>query len=154
RVAEAIVRDSRNSIVLHPHHKLRPEMQLSREDRKRLREALQDAFPTYDELRIMVGEATWLGDQDFRLEQISHTSNQSIVIYNLIDWAVRYGQLASLIHNALHSVPHNEKLQSLATHQVSATSVVSNPTSQSTLANRTPVGPGVALPLEEPPRSL
>jgi hypothetical protein len=76
---------------------------------KQFQAALLNAFTTVDTLREMVQFE--LGEN---LNRIAGGSDLSAIIFNLIDWAQRTGNLDRLLDGALASNPQNSDLQALA----------------------------------------
>ncbi len=81
-------------------------MRLTKEEYQELEFALLSAFPQKDNLKQMVRHQL-----DQRLETIVGGENQSIVIFNLIEWAETQGKLPELITGAHQENPGNPELQ-------------------------------------------
>jgi hypothetical protein len=82
--------------------------QLSGKQIGEIQEALLDAFPARDDLRMMVRI-----ELDEKLEAIADGSNQRVVIFNLISWAERTGRIDDLVQGALRQNQGNLALQKL-----------------------------------------
>lgn len=81
---------------------------------KRVRAAINDAFTSYDQLRLMVGEGNWSNLTNVQLEKIAKPDAQDIVVFNLVEWARRNGRLAELLTNCVMANPGHPGLRSLA----------------------------------------
>jgi hypothetical protein len=81
-----------------------------------LRDALLSAFPSYDELKMML-----LFELNERLEHYVDRGPMNTVVTNLILWAESRGQLDALIAGARAQIPGNVKLKQFAV-EVSLTS--------------------------------
>jgi formylglycine-generating enzyme required for sulfatase activity len=84
-------------------------MKLTGQKVQQICDALLDAYPTRDLLRMMVRV-----ELDQNLEEIAGGENQSVAIFNLVSWAERNGQIDELIAGALKRTPGNEALKQLA----------------------------------------
>jgi len=73
-----------------------------------LRDALLDAYGDADELRMMVRI-----ELDENLDAIAGGSNLRILIFNLVTWAERAGQVAALLDGAARHNAGNPALQQL-----------------------------------------
>jgi formylglycine-generating enzyme required for sulfatase activity len=73
-----------------------------------LQDALLDAFPARDDLRMMVRI-----ELDERLEAIADGSNQRVAIFNLVSWAERTGRIDDLVQGAYRQNQGNPALQKL-----------------------------------------
>lgn len=82
--------------------------QLSGRQIEEVQAALLDAFPSKDELRIMVRVHL-----DAHLETIADGPNQRVAIFNLVTWAERTGRMDDLVQGALRYSPGNPALQQL-----------------------------------------
>lgn len=81
-----------------------------------LQEALLDAYPARDDLRMMVRV-----ELDEQLEAIADGANQRIVIFNLVNWAERTGRLEALVQGAQRKNMGNPSMQQfLRTWQAAA----------------------------------
>lgn len=79
-------------------------------NRKRLREALIDAFPGWDPLRIMTSDYL-----DLNLAIVtSSNDNLETQAFELIEWAKAEGNLGDLVVAARYANPKNPKLQAFA----------------------------------------
>jgi formylglycine-generating enzyme required for sulfatase activity len=83
-------------------------MRLSGKQVKNFQDALLDAYPTKDALRMMVRVGL-----DQHLEAIADGENLQVVIFNLVSWAEQYGRLPELIQSAHDQNPGNPSLQRL-----------------------------------------
>ncbi len=81
-------------------------MRLDKSQRKQLREAIEDAFPTETKLKIMLSE-----EMDQTLNTIVNMGNLDEIVFDLIGWAEREEQLEKLIIGSFRSCPRNQKLQ-------------------------------------------
>ncbi len=85
-------------------------MELNKERRQELREALISAFPNKNALKIML-----LDQLDERLDNIVGGDNLTDIVNNLIvDWAEPQGRLEELIRGARQANPGNAKLREVA----------------------------------------
>jgi formylglycine-generating enzyme required for sulfatase activity len=84
-------------------------MQLTGKQVGDLQEALLDAFPTKDELRMLA--RIQLNET---LAAIADGANQRVVIFNLVSWAERTGRVADLVAGARGQNPGNPALQQFA----------------------------------------
>lgn len=71
--------------------------------------ALLDAYPSRDDLRIMVRI-----ELDETLEAIADGANQRVVTFNLVTWAVRSGRIEDLLEAGRRGNPGNPALAALA----------------------------------------
>ena len=83
-------------------------MQLSGKQIKETQEALLDAFPAKDELRMMVRI-----ELDETLDGIVDGANQRVVIFNLVTWAERNGRTNDLVQGAYNHNPGSPALRRL-----------------------------------------
>ena len=83
-------------------------MQLTGSQIQQIRDALLDAFPTRDALRMMVRI-----ELDENLDALAGGENQRVVIFNLVSWAEQNGRVDALIAGAYKQVPGNPALQEL-----------------------------------------
>jgi len=81
------------------------DLELSGEERGTFREALTDAYPVWNDLRIMVSDQL-----DQSLPLIAAQGNQRHVAFELIEWARAHGKLATLIEGSRRANPENNKL--------------------------------------------
>ena len=87
-------------------------LELDGRQRRALREALLDAFPTWGDLGMMVSDQL-----DERLATIAAESrNLELVANELIDWARSRGRSADLVVGARNSNPDNPRLFVVAQH--------------------------------------
>ncbi len=84
-------------------------MKLTGQRVQQICDALSDAYPTRDALRMLLRL-----ELDENLEEIAGGENQSVVVFNLVTWAERSGQIDELITAAQRRMPRNEGLQQLA----------------------------------------
>ncbi len=84
-------------------------MKLTGQRVQQICDALSDAYPTRDALRMLVRL-----ELDENLEEIAGGENQSVVVFNLVTWAERSGRIDELITHARRRMPGNEALQHLA----------------------------------------
>lgn len=78
--------------------------------RKELREALLDAFPTVDSFKILVADSL-----DTYLSDITRSQAPlEVMVFDTIEWAERCGRLSQLVLGALSSRPGNSRLRSAA----------------------------------------
>jgi len=85
-------------------------VQVSGPFRKRVREALESAYPTIDALGIMLQESL-----DVTLQAItSDRDSRQVVVFNLIVWAIAHGRLTELVQAAATDNPGNELLKEVA----------------------------------------
>ena len=82
--------------------------QLSGKQIGEIQEALLDAFPARDDLRMMVRI-----ELDETLEAIADGSNQRVVIFNLVSWAERTGRIDDLVQGAYRQNQGNPALRQL-----------------------------------------
>ena len=68
-------------------------------------DALLGAYPSRDDLRIMVTI-----ELDETLEAIADGANQRVVVFNLVTWAVRGGRVDDLLAGARRGNPGNRSL--------------------------------------------
>lgn len=97
-------------------------MKLSGKQLKEIQETLLDAFPTRDELRMMLRF-----ELDEKLEAIADGTNQRVLIFNLVTWAERNGRIDHLVHGACNHMPGNPALQQLQQTRRSAGSIQITP---------------------------
>lgn len=71
-------------------------------------DALSDAYPTRDALRMLLRL-----ELDENLEEVAGGENQSVAVFNLVTWAERSGRIDELIAAARRRMPGNEALQQL-----------------------------------------
>lgn len=76
---------------------------------KQLHKALQSAFPTRQELQILVNY-----ELDENLNTIASDSNLDDTIFELIRWAKAHGRLEQLLHAALNTRVDNPLMQAIA----------------------------------------
>ena len=74
-----------------------------------IRDALLDAYPTMDSLRMMVRI-----ELDENLVAIAGDENPRVIVFNLITWAERTARIDDLIAGAVRQNPNNQALQQLA----------------------------------------
>lgn len=84
-------------------------MNLSGQNRKQLRDALLDAFPTKSSLEQMLSL-----ELDKKLDTIALGNNLADIAFNLIQTSEAEGWIESLIFGACESNPKNDKLQAIA----------------------------------------
>jgi formylglycine-generating enzyme required for sulfatase activity len=84
-------------------------MKLTGQKVQQICDALIDAYPTRDLLRMMVRV-----ELDENLEEIAGGENQNVVVFNLVSWAERDGRIDELITRAHRRTPGNEALKQLA----------------------------------------
>lgn len=89
-------------------------MSLTPELRKQLREAIQTAYTSYDDLRIAIGEGTWQGLTNVRLEQFVKPDPLRLVVFNLVEWAENHGRVEDLYEVCVEGSPGNAELGQLA----------------------------------------
>ena len=82
--------------------------QLSGKQIGEIQEALLDAFPARDDLRMVVRI-----ELDERLEAIADGANQRVVIFNLVSWAERTGRIDDLVQGAYRQNMGNPALRKL-----------------------------------------
>ena len=87
-------------------------MKLTGQKVQQICDALIDAYPTRDLLRMMVRV-----ELDENLEEIAGGENQNVVVFNLVSWAERDGRIDELITRAHGRTPGNEALKQLAAEQ-------------------------------------
>ena len=87
-------------------------MKLTGQKVQQICDALIDAYPTRDLLRMMVRV-----ELDENLEEIAGGENQNVVVFNLVSWAERDGRIDELITRAHRRTPGNEALKQLAAEQ-------------------------------------
>lgn len=75
---------------------------------KQIQEALLDAYPTRDTLRMMVRYGL-----DQNLDAIATGDNLQVLVFNLVNWAEQYGRLDELVQQAYLQNPGNPSMQSL-----------------------------------------
>jgi hypothetical protein len=78
---------------------------------KRVRSAIGDAFSSYDELRLVVGEGAWANLTNVQLEKIAKPDSQGVVAFNLVRWANRRGRVRELVEICLAENPDHPDLQ-------------------------------------------
>src|SRR5271165_1261261 len=81
-------------------------MELTKEQRQLLREALPDAFPSWDKMSSMAGIRLGLNLE----AEVGHVSLESAA-FGLIQWAESQGRIEDLVHGAREENPGNEKLK-------------------------------------------
>lgn len=86
-------------------------------------DALLDAYPTRDTLRIMVRI-----ELEESLDAITDGANQRVVVFNLITWAERSGRLDDLVAGAVKQNPGNPALRALNLTPSPANAVQTRPT--------------------------
>ncbi len=97
-------------------------------------DALLGAYPSRDDLRIMVRI-----ELDETLEAIADGANQRVVTFNLVTWAVRSGRIDDLLAGARRGNPGNRALAALvAAWQAAAPAT---PAAQQPRATPSPAGP-------------
>ena len=84
-------------------------MKLTGRQIQQIRDALLDAYPTADSLRMMVRIEL---EQD--LAAIAGGENQRVLVFNLVSWAERNGCVQELIAGAYEEMPGNRELRRLA----------------------------------------
>ena len=84
-------------------------MEINGSQKKRLREALLSAFPTYKDLEMMVCDE--FGEN---LSSIAGNGNLKHTIFELIRWAIAQGRLEELIDAAHEQNTHNPQLKSIS----------------------------------------
>lgn len=78
--------------------------------RKELREALLEAFPSVDEFKIVVADSL-----DTYLTKISSIDLPlEVLVFNTIEWAESSGRLSQLVLGALSAKPDNSRLRAVA----------------------------------------
>lgn len=97
------------SEVGRAHETRKESMKLSGEQAKALREALLDAFPTQDELRVMLREET-----STSLDAIALGGSLSIVVSKVIADAEARGWMGALVDGARKANPNNSTLVNVA----------------------------------------
>ncbi len=80
-------------------------MKLSNSETEKFFEALLDAYPNYNQLKIMVKFK--LGEN---LENLSENTDNQTVVFNLIEWAEKTDKLLNLILGAYERNPGNSKI--------------------------------------------
>ena len=110
-------------------------MKLTGQNVQQICDALLDAYPTRDLLRMMVRV-----ELDRNLEEIAGGENQNVVIFNLVSWAERDGRIDELIERAHLRTPGNAPLRGLAAEWRAQASPGAPPQIVSPLA-RTVTGP-------------
>ena len=83
-------------------------MEISPTQRQQLSRALLAAFPSYDELNMMVSFGL-----DTNLETIAPRDEMSVVVLRLVDWAVANGQLEELLMTASRLNPSSAALAAI-----------------------------------------
>lgn len=91
-----------------------PEPELTKEQRKQLREALISAFPSKSKLKMML-----LEELDVRLDIVVGGETYDDTVSELILWAEGEGRLEELISGAIDRVSGNPKLRKFA-HSLSS----------------------------------
>jgi len=86
-------------------------MELNGQQRKKLRLALQQAFPTREALARMVDEDL---DAGASLNEISNSGSLETDVYELIVWAIARGSVMQLLIAAMEANPDNPKLREFA----------------------------------------
>jgi uncharacterized caspase-like protein len=81
------------------------QMMLSGSQRKLLREALMDAFPTQIDFEIMVDE-----ELDVRLSHVVADGTYELKVFSFIEWAEAMGTLADVVLASIRANPNNRKL--------------------------------------------
>ncbi len=81
---------------------------LTKSQLKQLQEALLSAFPSADELRMMVRL-----ELDANLDAVAGGDNLSVVVFKLVMWAESGGRIATLIAGAESQQPGNLKVKRL-----------------------------------------
>lgn len=81
---------------------------LTGEQKRALRLALSSAYPTYDDLEMLVDE-----ELDIRLADIAQPGPVPTVVHKIIGWAEQYGRLDDLIRGGTAGNPGNPALQEL-----------------------------------------
>lgn len=84
-------------------------MNLSGQNRKQLRDALLDAFPTKSSLEKMLSLKL-----EKKLDTIALGNNLADIVFNLIQTSEVEGWIENLILGACESKPKNAKLQAIA----------------------------------------
>ncbi|MFN8467659.1 MAG: effector-associated domain EAD1-containing protein [Caldilineaceae bacterium] len=84
-------------------------MKITGQNVQQICDALIDAYPTRDLLRMMVRV-----ELDRNLEEIAGGENQNVVVFNLVSWAERDGRIDELIERAHLRTPGNAALSRLA----------------------------------------
>ena len=83
-------------------------MKLNGRQIQEIRDALLDAYPTHDALRMMVRIKL-----NENLEDIAGGENQRVVVFNLVSWAERTGRVEELIAGAYSDMQGNPALDRL-----------------------------------------
>lgn len=83
-------------------------MQLTGQQIQHIRSALLDAYPTRESLTMMLRE-----QMDEHLEVIAGGENLRVIVFNLVSWAERTGQVDELIRSAADETPGNPALREL-----------------------------------------
>ena len=84
-------------------------MKLTGRQIQQIRDALLDAYPTADSLRMMVRI-----ELEQELAAIAGGENQRVLVFNLVSWAERNGCVQELIAGAYEEMPGNRELRRLA----------------------------------------
>jgi formylglycine-generating enzyme required for sulfatase activity len=85
-------------------------MKLTGHQIQQIRDALLDAYPTADSLRMMLRI-----ELNENLEAIAGGENQRVVVFNLVTWAEQNGRVDALLTGAYNQTPGNPALQHLIT---------------------------------------
>ncbi|MUG94138.1 hypothetical protein F7734_17780, partial [Scytonema sp. UIC 10036] len=83
-------------------------MELTHKQKQQLREALIHAFPSKDDLKIMLSDG--LG---WDLDRVAGGNTLEKIVFNLLIWTESRGQLKQLLEAAIASNPFNYKLNNL-----------------------------------------
>ena len=97
--------------ILHHRHRCGwiCTMKLTGRQIQQIRDALLDAYPTADSLRMMVRI-----ELEQELAAIAGGENQRVLVFNLVSWAERNGCVQELIAGAYEEMPGNRELRRLA----------------------------------------
>jgi hypothetical protein len=76
--------------------------------RKKIREALAEAYPSPDELRMVVSEALEIDTGD-----ITKATDPGVAAFEIIQWFLLRGRLAQLVSEAAHAKPDAPRLKVL-----------------------------------------
>lgn len=117
-------------------------MRLNGSERKKLREAIVSAYPSRDDLKILVSDE--LGEN---LDTITHANNLKVDAFNLIGWAEARGKIELLIISAYKENHDNPDLKEFYTN-IFQQRFILNP---SQIPHNKDIGPDIYLlePLEE-----
>ena len=88
---------------------LEEKLNLTSQERQKLRDAILSAYPTKNKLKMMVS----FGLEE-NLDSIVGGENMSEVVFNLIEWAIEQGRLKELVEAARQNNSGNIKLQNIS----------------------------------------